>query len=102
LPIPASAGEASLGVSYYYQDDYSANDNFIAAISWQDSYELVNVNGEWSGVFGSPVDLLFFVNNALDEEYTTSVLGISPTTIVSATPSEPRTYGVRLRYNFGG
>jgi iron complex outermembrane receptor protein len=101
LPISANIGEVSVGVSYYYQDDYSANDNYNPATSPQDSYELVNLNGEWNRFLGSPVDLLFFVNNALDEEYTTSVLGIGAATVNSAVASEPRTYGVRLRFNFG-
>ncbi|HVY86777.1 MAG TPA: TonB-dependent receptor [Caulobacterales bacterium] len=100
LPVPASVGDANIGVSYFHQDRYSANDTFNAAYSWQEAYDLVNVNGEWNHVFGSNVDLLFFVNNAFDNTYTTALLQITPT-VNSAIPSEPRTYGVRLRYNFG-
>lgn len=102
LPIAASLGEASVGVSYYYQDEYSSNDSFNPAISPQTSYELVNLNGEWNGALGSPVDLLFFVNNVFEEEFTTSVLGIGFAQVNSAVVNEPRTYGVRLRYSFGG
>ncbi|MGE0742505.1 MAG: TonB-dependent receptor [Hyphomonadaceae bacterium] len=102
LPLEPSLGDASVGVSYYHQDRYSANDNFIPAIHWQEGYDLFNFNGEWNGAMGSPVDVLFFVNNAFENEYTTSVLAIGAATVNSATPAEPRTYGIRLRYNFGG
>jgi iron complex outermembrane receptor protein len=102
IPIPESLGELNVGASYYYQDEYSGNDNFNPATSWQAAYDLVNLNGEWSGAFGSPVDVVLFVNNALDEEFTTSVLAIGAATVNSAVVNEPRTYGVRLRYNFGG
>ena len=102
LPIAESLGEANVGVSYYYQDSYSANDSFNPATSMQSAYELVNLTGEWNHAFGSPVDVLLFVNNVLDEEYTTSLLSIGATTVNSAYINEPRVYGVRLRYGFGG
>jgi iron complex outermembrane receptor protein len=90
-----------VGVSYYHQDRYSSNDNFNPAISWQEGYDLVNLNGEWNGIFGSGADLLVFVNNVFENEYTTQVLGIGAATINSATPAEPRVWGVRLRYRLG-
>jgi iron complex outermembrane receptor protein len=101
LPIDPSMGDASVGVSYYHQDRYSSNDNFNPAISWQEGYDLVNLNGEWNGIFGSGADLLVFVNNVFENEYTTQVLGIGAATINSATPAEPRVWGVRLRYRLG-
>jgi iron complex outermembrane receptor protein len=68
-----------------------------------EGYSLVNLRADWTGIFGSKVDLGAYVRNALDEEYTLEVLNLyAALGFDGRTIGEPRTYGVRVTYNFGG
>ena len=62
---------------------------------------LFNLNFNWTGVFGSPVDISAFVTNLTDEEYITYVSGLWLNGFESGQVGMPRMYGARLRYNFG-
>ena len=98
--IPSSMGELSLGASYFHSDEFNANDTPTVFNDVQ-AYDLLNLNAEWSNVYGTPVTLAAFVSNALDEEYSFSMLNIYTSLgFESRTPGTPRTYGVRLRYDF--
>jgi iron complex outermembrane receptor protein len=101
LPLPENVGEGSLGVSYFHQDAYSTSDSFTPGVTVDEGRDIVDVVAEWNGLFGSNADVVFFVNNAFDNDYSTAVLGLGAATVNSAAPGEPRTYGVRLRYSFG-
>ncbi|QGZ96161.1 TonB-dependent receptor [Terricaulis silvestris] len=102
LPIDPSLGEANVGVSFFHQDRYSGSDSFNPAIHWMEAHDLVDFTAEWNGVFGSSVDLSAWVRNAFDNEYVNPYFQNSVTTVNAVVDAEPRTYGVRLRYNFGG
>jgi iron complex outermembrane receptor protein len=64
------------------------------------SNELVNLNINWKGVGGSPIDATFFATNVTKEKYYAGINDQSRTGFVSQTVAEPRIYGARLRYNF--
>ncbi|MGD9979080.1 MAG: TonB-dependent receptor [Hyphomonadaceae bacterium] len=100
LPIPANLGEANVGVRYFHQDSYSTSDSFIPGVTVDEARDVFDVVAEWDNVFGTNAGLAFFVNNAGDNDYSTGVLALGATTVNSASPGEPRTYGVRLRYSF--
>jgi iron complex outermembrane receptor protein len=99
LPVPSDFGDASVGVRYFAQDEYSVTDTFNPLTSIQSAYEVFDFFGDWNSVGGSDVDLSFFVNNAFDDESVMTVFSAGP--VHSGLPNEPRTYGVRVRYNFG-
>lgn len=101
LPLGESIGEGNFSVSYYHQDRYNSNDSFSPVTGWQEPYDLVDVVAGIDGLFGSNADVQVYANNAADNVYSTTVLSAGAG-IHSRTPGEPRTYGVRLRYNFGG
>ena len=101
LPISSSVGRVSVGANYWYTDDYSSNDDFHPT-AMVEGYSLVNLRADWTGIFGSKVDVGAYVRNALDEEYTLEVLNLyAALGFDGRTPGEPRTYGVRVTYNFG-
>lgn len=64
------------------------------------SYELVNLNLNWTGVMGSPLDLGLFATNVTDEKYLTYVAGSWGSGMELGHAGMPRMYGARLRYNF--
>lgn len=99
--IPANLGsELSFGASWFHTDSYVDNDTFnVTAISPE--YELLNLNMDWRNVYGTDASLGFYINNALDEEYDFGLLNIYTSLgFNSRTPGDPRTYGVRLKYEF--
>ena len=101
LPLDSSIGAVSVGANYWYTSEYSSNDDFHPSVM-VDSYSLVNLRADWKSVYGSPVDLGVFVRNATDEEYNLAILNIYTSLGFDArTPGEPRTYGLRMTYNFG-
>jgi iron complex outermembrane recepter protein len=102
LPIPADIGEMTLSATYVYTDEMQATSQESSAYATMPDYDLVNFNLNWTGVFGSPVDLSAFVTNATDEEYTTFIAGVWSNGGEYSQVGIPRMYGARIRYNFGG
>jgi iron complex outermembrane receptor protein len=99
--IPQEIGsELSFGVSYFHTDDFVDNDSAQPTqITY--GYELVNLNMDWRNVYGTDVTLGAYVNNVFDEEYDFGMLDVfSSLGFSSRTPGDPRTYGVRLKYEF--
>jgi iron complex outermembrane recepter protein len=101
LPVPANLGEASLGLSYFHQDEYSTNDSFIAGVTVDEARDIVDLTAKLDDVLGSNATVVFYVDNVFDNDYGMQMLGFGAATVNSATPGQPRTYGVRLSYNFG-
>ncbi len=87
-------------MTYVYTDDTQWVSLATSPYAVLGSYSLFNFNVNWTGIAGSPVDLLLFVTNAFDEEYETYVTGNWGSGIELGRVGEPRMYGMRLRYNF--
>ena len=67
------------------------------------SYGLLNFNAQWSRVAGSNADISVFVDNITDEAVEWPQLNIVTSLgFESRTVGPPRTFGVRLKYSFGG
>lgn len=95
LPISASYGDASVGVTWYRQSKNAlAEPNSI----YQPAYELINANISWNSVMGSPLDMTLFGKNLADERYFTG-LGFRNFGLV--TVGEPRMFGLQVTYRFG-
>lgn len=100
LPTPASFGETNVALSYYHVDSYSTNDSYIAGVTVDEGRDIFDLTAEWNSVFGSDLGVVFYVDNVFDNDYSMQILGFGAATVNSATPGQPRTYGVRLRYDF--
>lgn len=98
--LPDGAGDLAIGASYFHSDGFVADDT-PAPFNDNPAYDLLGLNAEWSNVYGTPVTIAGYVNNALDEDYSFTMLNIySSLGFESRTPGEPRTYGIRLTYEF--
>lgn len=102
LPLDGSFGELSLGATYVYTDEQIANASVPAAVGVIPQTDLLNLNVNWDGVFGSPVDAAFFMTNVTDEIFPLSTGGgWTSAGFGDILLGQPRMYGFRLRYSFG-
>lgn len=100
LPIDPSWGEADISLTYFSTAEYSSADDFTA-LQVIPGYELWNASSEWRGVMGTNLDVIFFVNNLLGEEYVRHYTSVYPSLgYDSLTPGAPRTFGVRFNVRF--
>ena len=97
LPAPESFGKTVLSVDFYHSSKVQVSDVTLP------SYDLVSARLDVNNIGGSGFDASVFARNLFDKQYLTSgnvssnVLGLS-----SAFYGTPRTYGVELRFRFGG
>ena len=66
------------------------------------SSKLINLNLTWEDIVGLPLDAAVFVTNVTDEKVYLHSNVQAAQGFVSNIIGEPRMYGVRLRYKFGG
>jgi len=100
LPVPEAIGDVTLSATYSFTDDYVATPGVYGIIG---SNELINASVNWNSMFGKPVDFSVFVTNLTNQNY---IVGISDNTSnvghVAVQVAEPRMFGMRLRYRWGG
>jgi len=102
LPVDAALGDMRASVTYAYVDDMQAVSEAASIYAKLPDYTLVNLNFDWAGVGGKPIDLSLFAANVTDEEYITSISGTYGNGVETGQVGVPRMYGIRVRYNFGG
>ncbi len=103
LPVAADVGDVALQANWNWQaasGDYSETNGMGVT----KSFGLLNLSANWTKVYGKPFDLQFYASNVTNKEYLTQASpswmpGLGYTTQVFG---EPRMYGVRLKYHFGG
>ncbi|WP_242127409.1 TonB-dependent receptor [Sphingobium sp. Sx8-8] len=94
--IPESVGELSLGARYSWSDDVPA-----AAVTLPAHHNL-DLRADLRNIGGRPVDIAFFVKNVTKETYLSATsLNVGTLPWFSGFYSDPRTFGVELRYRFG-
>jgi iron complex outermembrane receptor protein len=109
LPLDADIGKVSVGATfihidkqltnYLYRDSGGKLDDF----SYVGKRNLLNLNLNWNSVFGTPFDVSAFATNVTNRKYYAFIPGLLDTVgFETATLGEPRMYGARLRYRFGG
>ncbi len=111
LPIDESIGRISLGATFIHTDSQyttHADDAAFAAgyIPFNPSInpptDLLNLNLNWKGVAGSPVDLALFMTNVTNQKYNIATKSALSTLGAEwITVGEPRIFGARLKWNFG-
>ena len=106
LPIPEDMGTLSIGATYSYTSNQSG-DNSLTGVAADfgvlGTRNIINLNLDWRSVGGSDVDLAVFATNITKDKYkTTPGTGFQSFGFVDSQVGQPRMYGVRVRYNFGG
>ena len=88
-------GYVSLHGDLYYIDDYLQGPVPLPA------YHLISLNARISEIGGTPFSLTAYVDNVTDHEYVQNIiLSNSSFGVNSGSYAPPRTYGLRLRYDF--
>ncbi len=99
LPLPADAGNVSMGASYTYVGEQIATAGTYGTL---DPRKLVNMNLNWKGIAGSGFDASLFVTNLTQQKYATYVAGLYDASGVDfRVVGEPRMVGARVKYSFG-
>lgn len=101
-PLKNDAGDLHMAVTGYAQSEHYADQASEVEESLLSGYGLVNANFGWKEIYGSPLDITLFVNNAFDKEYFLSGADIYKSFgYVLSFYGEPRTYGVKFDYRWG-
>jgi len=118
LPLDESIGDISFGATYVYTSKQVASRSDDAAFAAGaigfypgfpvrnpgvlPSTNLLNLNANWQGVMGAPIDLSFFMTNVTNEKYPLNLANyFNSFSFESQIVNEPRMWGFRLRYRFG-
>ncbi|CAN7592083.1 TonB-dependent receptor [Phenylobacterium sp. LjRoot219] len=104
LPLAESVGQVSVGGTYVYQDAYRSVVDGVpgSGNGILPSANILNLNANWQDIAGRPVDASFFITNVTNEHVYLHANDNQLRGFVSYFIGEPRMYGVRLRYKFGG
>lgn len=100
------AGKLTATANYnYVSRSWGAAASIPAALpqGYLDSYGVVNASVEWNSILGSNMDARLFVTNLTNETYRISNSNGDDGSLGYSTDiySEPRMYGVSLRFRFG-
>jgi iron complex outermembrane receptor protein len=100
LPLDESIGQVTASASYSWTGNWVYTTGPFGIIN---SVGLLNGQISWNSVMKSPVDVAVFGTNLTGKKYDTTHTDLFGTAgFASATVGEPRMYGVRVRYSFGG
>jgi iron complex outermembrane receptor protein len=101
LPVDPGLGKISVGSTFSHTSKQliMVGGNF----PYIPGYSLLNFNVNWESMYNKPVDLEFFMTNALNNFYASYVLDLAVPGglgFASRNLGEPRMFGGRLRYHF--
>ncbi|MDP9139246.1 MAG: TonB-dependent receptor [Pseudomonadota bacterium] len=100
-PLPDHWGKVELGGTYAYTGAQRVAATSSSPYAVLEGFGLLNININWSDIFGEPYDISLFATNVLDKEYVVFTTGTyRPLGIESRNVGAPRMIGARLRYNF--
>ncbi len=101
LPLDESWGDIALSATYsWYGHEYnSVSPGEIYMIA--PSYDLLDVRVDWTDVLSYPVDVSFFMRNALDTTYVQGAASLyTQLGFTSLTYNAPRMWGFNVKYRF--
>jgi iron complex outermembrane receptor protein len=102
VPLDQSIGSISLGANYVHTDSQIFTQTTLPQFVRLPATDLVNLNVNWDGAVGLPVDVSFFLTNLTNQKYPVSIGGnYTSNGFETAIYGQPRMWGFRLRYNFG-
>jgi iron complex outermembrane receptor protein len=97
LPFDRSAGRLTLSATYSHTDEYRTGGSALAVV---EDFGLLNLNLNWEGVGGSPIDLAVFGTNVTGKKYFLNANDVSTLGFVNKVIGQPAMYGGRVRVNF--
>lgn len=102
LPLDQSVGRISVGATYTYTSSQNAIARTASPFYKLPATNLLNLNAQWEGIAGLPIDISAFVTNVTNERYPVALGGNWLFAgFQSANIGAPRMFGGRIRYRFG-
>lgn len=96
-------GELVANASYSYLSKVTFSDtNLGRDIAFEDGYGLVDARLELKNIGGLPLDVGIWGKNLTDKEYAVFISDVPSLGFTSIIYSDPRTYGMNVKYRFGG
>jgi iron complex outermembrane receptor protein len=96
LPLPEELGQVIFNADEYYSGPTAYTGTNLPP------YAVLNLRLDWNDVEGQPLDLSFFMRNALNREYiATPVASGAFLGMTSGIYGPPRMYGLEFRVRFG-
>jgi iron complex outermembrane receptor protein len=103
LPLDKSIGDISLGATFIHTDSQIALSPQATPFYRLPASDLLNLNASWNNVLGKPIDLSFFMTNTTNAKFPVSVVNAwGSYGFEGVLVNEPRMWGFRLKYHFGG
>lgn len=106
VPVGNDMGEFNLFISYSHtSSQYTDGDSPVGTQpgAYLEGFGLLNLSLDWNNVAGSGFDIGVFATNLTNEEYRISNANVYDQLLYDTTLfGEPRMYGLRLKYRFGG
>ena len=101
--VPAEDGDLSVQAGYVHTGRITYATGDLEPFDNEPGYGLVDLNVDWINVLGYSVDANFFMSNVTDNVAKVGNVGIYKSQgYVDAIFNEPRMWGFRLKYRFGG
>ncbi len=97
LPLLENLGDASVGANWNW---IGRNGDNSLPFGVRPAYGLLNLSANLDGIAGKPIDLSFYMTNALDKAYEVGGYVLPSLGTTTITYGEPRMFGFRLRYSF--
>jgi iron complex outermembrane receptor protein len=102
FPADEAMGNITLSTTYTYQAHSTGIDPGDPVFAVIPGYGLLDFSLDWRNVYQQPIDVSFFMSNALDKVYYQGGLPLySGAGFASALYGEPRMFGFRVKYRFG-
>jgi outer membrane receptor protein involved in Fe transport len=101
LPVPIEIGQLTFGTTYAFTGKQRAASSNATPFAVLDDFGILNLNLNWNGIFGEPLDFTIVGTNVLNKNYVTFTSGTyTPLGIESRSVGLPRIIGARLKYSF--
>jgi outer membrane protein OmpA-like peptidoglycan-associated protein len=101
LPVDESWGDISVAATYTWYGHQVASVSPGEIYDTTPSYELLDLRVDWNNVFGHPVDVNFWMHNALDTLYVQGAIPIyTQLGFTSVSYNPPRMFGFNVKYRF--
>jgi iron complex outermembrane receptor protein len=102
LPLDESVGEVSFGATFTHTDANRGVSPNVAPNYLLPAANLLNLNVDWTSVFGRPIDLSFFMTNVTNQKLTVYPAGTFTTNgQITGQLNQPRMFGFRAKFRFG-
>jgi len=101
VPIDPSWGEMTLSILWQWYGHQATSPLEREVLNVQPHYENFDLRGDWTNIFGQPIDLGVFVTNLTDNLHIVGEIPLSTSLGFSSVAyNPPRMFGFSLKYRF--